>query len=191
MQTENLEFKNFSVNIYKFISDCRPYSKNNSTKIDTIVIHENPCDQDGWYINGTTLKIIPKFKNDSFSISYAYEVSIFEVKRYSKNKTSTNLENFTYITDYKTIVPAAKNKFRMPDNWTDNGYTKSIKKKYNFQDTSITGSSEGGPFEYKFTRDGKVFGNNWDILYIRIKRFNKGAFKENNYVMVLLEDGCD
>jgi hypothetical protein len=191
IQTENLEFENFNISIYKFISLCRPYSKNGSPKIDTLVIGENPCDQNGWYIGGTTLKVIPKFKNDSFLVSFAYEVSIWEVERYSKNKTSTNPEYFTYVTDYKIILPLAKNKFKIPDKWTVNGYTRSIKKKYNFHDTLITGTTEGGPFEYKFTKSGKVFGDNWNNLYIRIKRSNNGVVRENKFIMVGLEPGCD
>lgn len=107
---------------------------------------------------------MPKFKSDSFVLSFACGVDIFEVN-------SGPWKNFTYTTHYKTISALGGNKFKIPT-WSDNGYTKSIKKKYSFQDTLITGALEGGPFEYRFTKNGKVFGERWNCLYLRIKRFN-------------------
>ena len=127
------------------------------------------------------LVIVPKFKNDSFTLSFAYYVDIFEIN-------SKPWKSFTYITDYKTISSLNKNK--IPE-LSGGGYIKSIKKKYNFQDTLITGASEGGPFKYRFTRNRKVFGDRWSFIYLRIKRFNNGKLKENKYILVGLTEGCD
>ena len=180
---EILTFKNFDVNIINFISEHPPYPENDTSQVDTLLISENPCDQDGWYIEGTTLKILPKFKYDSFALSFAYQVDLFEVN-------SESGESMIHITDYKTIAAQSKNSFRIPElNGAD--YIKSIKKKYHFQDTIITGASEGGPFEYRFARNGKVFADHWNYLYLRIKRFNSGKLKETKFIFVGLTEGCD
>jgi len=132
------------------------------------------------------LIVIPKFKNDSFALSFAFQVDLYEV---SKKHIETR-EHFNYIINYISIPSYNKRHFKIPE-WRDNGYSKAIRKKYNFRDTLITGSTEGGPFEDKFTKNGKVYRDNWNALYIRIKRFNNNVLKETKYIRVGLTEGCD
>jgi hypothetical protein len=183
VKIENLKFKNFDVEIINFVSASPPSSQNNSAMPDTLEICENPCDDQGWYIDGKTLKIVPKFKGDSFTLAYAYQVDIFEVSGKWE-------EEWTYYTWYIAIPSWKKNQFKIEPN-ENTGYIKSIKKKYNFRDTSVTTNSESGPHHYRFTRDGKIFSDAWNHLYLRIKRFNKGKFIESNYIVIGLSEGCD
>ncbi len=183
--TETIKFKNFVVDITNFKSECSP-CLNNTNPLDTFSIAENPCDEDGWYIGGKTLIVISKFKNDSFALSFAYHVDLYEV---SKKQIETPA-HFEYLTNYLSIPSSNKSHFKIPE-WQDNGYTKAIKKKYNFQDTLVTGSTEGGPFEDKFTKNGKVYRDRWNALYIRIKRFKDNLLMETKYIKVGLTEGCD
>lgn len=182
---ETIRFKNFKVDIVNFKPECSPCIEN-TNPLDTFSIAENPCDEDGWYINGRTLIVIPKFKNDSFALSYAYEVNLYEVAK----KHIEMGEHFNYITKYLSIPTYNNNRFKIPE-WRDNGYNKAIRKKYNFRDTLITGSSESGPFEDKFTKNGKVYRDRWNALFIRIKRYNNNVLKETKYIRVGLSEGCD
>jgi hypothetical protein len=183
VKIENLKFKNFDVKIINFVSGYGPHSQNNSDEIDTLIIGENPCDDDGWYIDDKTLKIVPKFKGDSFTLSFAYKVDIFDV-------SGTWDTSWTYYTDYTKIQPSSKNQFKIQPS-IDSRYIKSIKKKYNFRDTSVSTYSEGGGHHYQFTRNGKVFSDQWNHLYLRIRRFNNGKFVESKYIVVGLSEGCD
>jgi hypothetical protein len=183
VKTENLKFLNFDVQILNFVSASRPVSLSNSGRIDTLIINEDPCES-GSYIRGKTLKILPKFRSDSFALSFAYKVHIFSV---SGNLTN---DNWIYYANYVTIPRSNEAQFTIPA-YKDNRYTKSIKKRYNFRDTLITVESEGFPDPHQFTRNGQVFRDEWEDLYLRIRRFNNGKLIESKYIVVELRRGCD
>lgn len=92
---ETLRFKNFKVDIVNFVSECSPCS-DDVHPLDTLNISENPCDGNGWYIQGRTLKIIPKLKNDRFELYFAYQVDISEVEDLPSSKQE-NTDKWSYM----------------------------------------------------------------------------------------------
>ena len=195
VNSETLLFKTFKVTIFDFVSEKSDDSVSNSTStnlcLDTIMISENPCDANGWYIDGKKLKISSKSQLDSFTISYAYQIDFSEIDT-SQILSNREREKWTYVTSYYKIPRIDNNIFLIPKNEYLKYLHKSIKKDNNLRDTSLLlYAMTESPMNINFIKKRKLIYDNWSYAYLRIRRFNDRKLKETKYIRIGLSNGCD
>ena len=182
-----IKFRHFRVTVVDFIVKNPAYFERLANTHDTVVIIENPCVEDGAFIDNTIFKVSQKFRKDSFSLSFTFKVIISDLP---VDPTKAQ-EKWTYVFPYRTRPPEIKNEFMIP---ALNGkfYTNAIKNEYSLKDTTAADPERPWVYIPCFTRNGKIFYYNWEVMYLQIKRCKKGKIKQTKYIAVkLLQKGCD
>jgi hypothetical protein len=205
MQSQKVIFDSLTLTIKEFKSEYYRYTKESidtsmfSGNIDTIYIGENPCDEEGWYIDGQTISAKSKNNDDKFEISIALEIYTRKFIDYEHTphdkwaELEKNYIDYVYLTKYFPLEKVNENIFKMPyrDTILSFNYRDEIKKIHNFQDTAITIPQEMGSIYIDYKKDGLFFYN--DPLYYRIKinRYRYGEIIETKFIIIEITDGCD
>lgn len=196
VQAESVSFLDFTIIIHNFISENRPAISREYEDViaeehllsDSVFLSENPCEDDGYYINGKTITIYPNQLTDSFTISIAYEMTLTEMV------DTVNFENkeFQFTTPSYNVPQPFKNQFIIPCAWSESSKNARIAmvEEFNLTDTTVIIPGEFYR-QINYSKNGILYADDWNFMVVKIKHFRNGNVKATKHIYIALTEGCD